>query len=208
VRGVFTATLSLTIREEQTMTPIKLSRFVSALQISVSALLVCGLQSYGQSLNTARTNVGTFVTFDVPGANLCTTPTSINSGGVITGGYAFSPFDVLHGFVRGRDGTIVTFDPQNTISGTFPVGINSQGEVTGNYSDASGFSHGFLRQNDGSILTFDPSGSVNTSPTAINEPGDITGWYFDSNLLAHGFLRAKDGTFTTFESPGSGTGRF
>jgi hypothetical protein len=150
----------------------------------------------------------TFITFDVPGANLGTIPTSISNGGVITGGYAFSPFDVPHGFVRGRDGTFVTFDPQNTSFGTFPVGINSEGEVTGQYSDTNGFYHGFLRQKDGFILTFDPLGSVNTSPVAINEPGEITGWYVDSNLLTHGFLRAKDGTLTTFDAPGTGSAPF
>src|SRR5262249_49649438 len=88
------------IREEQTMTPIKLSRFASAFQLSVAALLVCGSQTYAQRVVDPRhlpphlparpaltahpppvatgtpllEAVGTFITFDAPGG--CETPAS------------------------------------------------------------------------------------------------------------------------------------
>jgi hypothetical protein len=192
------------------MKPAKIFGFLTALEISVSALLVCGVPSYGQRLDvdTEQAKVGTFVTFDVPGADLGTFAVSINDRGVITGGYNQSPYYIPHGFVRSRDGTFVTFDPQNTIYGTFAAAINSEGEITGQYDDPITLNyHGFLRRADGSIVTFDPPGSINTTPTAINASGEIAGWYYDSNFYL-GFLRFKDGSLTTFEAPGSGTGGF
>jgi hypothetical protein len=194
------------------MKQAKIFGLLSARHISVSALLVCGLQSYGQrlELRMTQTTVGTFVSFDVPGATLGTAGVSINNGGVITGGYfTATPFEAIHGFVRARDGTFITFDPQSTMFGTWPVGLNDAGEITGQYGNPiTSNTSGFLRQADGSIVTFDPPGSVNTNPTAINQAGVITGWYVDSNLFLHGFLRAKDGSITTFDAPGVGTGRF
>ena len=93
------------------MTRAKFSRLSSALAISVPALILWGSQLWAQDQRTpmgvaARavaakaaaqrdatltppppTAVGTFVTFDVPGAVNGTSPASINNSGAIAGSY-------------------------------------------------------------------------------------------------------------------------
>jgi hypothetical protein len=53
--------------------------------------------------------VGSFTTFDVPGAVNGTFPSSINPAGAITGSYYDVNF-VGHGFLRAKNGTLVSFD--------------------------------------------------------------------------------------------------
>ncbi len=91
--------------------------------------LLCGLQVYAQQpdlgaaaaakaaareasshgASNASDPVGTFITFDAPGA-VDTFPSSINPAGAITGLIIDANF-VFHGFLRARDGVFTTFDP-------------------------------------------------------------------------------------------------
>ncbi|MGB7592659.1 MAG: hypothetical protein WBO19_15600 [Terriglobia bacterium] len=75
---------------------------------------------------------------------------SINTAGVITGGYEDAS-GVLHGFVRAADGTITPFEAPGAgtagtslFPGTAGVSINDLGDITGTYADASGVLHGFV----------------------------------------------------------------
>jgi len=223
------------------MKPTKLLRVTRALQIAVTALLVCGLPSYGQRLDprmardaaakaaTARgaratsaaltipppTAVGTFVTFDVPGAVNGTVPFAINNAGVVTGYYGDNIGSGFHGFVRAVDGAFVTFDVPGAVNATVPSAINAQGTVAGTYYDVNFNPHSFLRAPNGALTTFDPPGAVNGSmPSAITADGVILGVSnpfgvsnppFDSGP---GFMRDPSGTFTAITGPGSLTGQF
>jgi hypothetical protein len=142
----------------------------------------------------------TFVTFDVPGA-VETTPSGINPGGAIAGGYLDASF-LGHGFVRASDGTFTTFDPPGAV-GTVPVGIDPGGVIAGSYIDASFLDHGFLRDKHGTFTTFDVPDALTGTTTvyAINSSGTTMGVWFDSNFVEHGFLRARSGAFTTFDFP-------
>src|SRR5262245_11770974 len=161
------------------MRPKKLVRFVVTLPIIIA---VCGAPLYGRRLDShppfgvaaraaaatseaARTAiavqllppptaVGTFVTFDVPGAVNGTTPVRINNSGVITGGYGDNVGSGFHGFIRAADGSFVTFDVPGAVNATFPSAINDGGDTAGFYGDnvGSGF-HGFIRGADGSFVT-------------------------------------------------------
>ncbi len=172
------------------------------------------LQAHGQL--TARgakaaAQVGTFITFDVPGSTClprfirCTHPTAISAAGAITGYYA-DAIGAMHGFLRALGGSFTNIDPPGSTCPSFfsfcflPTAINSLGAITGNSFNSSS---GFLRAPNGTFTTFDPPGSLYTQPNAINEEGVITGYYVDANFLAHGFLRSRDGTFTTFDAPGA-----
>src|SRR3981081_1547817 len=150
--------------------------------------------------------VGSFTTFDVPGAVNGTFPSSINPAGAITGSYNDVNF-VGHGFLRDKDGTFITFDVPGAVNGTFPSSINPAGAITGSYGDANFVGHGFLRDKNGNFATFDaPPGSPNgILPSSINPAGAITGSYYDVNFVGHGFLRAKNGTLVSFDAPGAGT---
>ena len=198
--------------------------------LAVGLQLFYGLQSYAQQvdLDTAAAAkaaagrealthppakvsgpVGTFITFDVPGAVNGTFPTSINPAGAITG-YSLDVNSVGHGFLRDRNGTFITFDAPAAVNGTNPASINSAGAVTGYSFDANVVVHGFLRAKNGTITTFDAPGAgtgffQGTFPTSINPAGAITGYSLDVNSVGHGFLRAKNGTITTFDAPGAGT---
>ena len=159
------------------------------------------------------TAVGTFVTFDVPGAVNGTFPASINDGGVITGSYRNNVGSGSHGFLRAANGTFVTFDVPGAVNGTFPFGINNGGVVTGGYGDniGSGF-HGFVRAANGAFVTFDAPGAVDGTslfaPQAINAEGAVAGSYFDANFVGHSFLREPNGALTTFDPPGAVNGSF
>ena len=154
------------------------------------------------------TAVGTFVTFDVPGAVNGTFPAAINTGGVITGSYGDNSGSGSHGFVRTANGTFVTFDVPGAVNGTFPAAINTGGVIAGNYVDNLGFGyHGFVRAANGAFDTYDLPGYVFGSQ-AINAQGAVTGAYFDVNFLQHSFLRAPNGAVTTFDPPGAVNGSF
>jgi hypothetical protein len=235
-----------TNRKSKIMTPTWLFRFARALQISVAALLVCGLQSYGQQpqsygqrqdLRTPRgaearaaaakmaathadsiaqaltipppTAVGTFVTFDVPGAVNGTSPASINNGGDITGGYGDNIGSGSHGFIRTANGSFVTFDAPGGGFILGPSAINARGEVAGSYFDVNFIQHSFLRESNGALTTFDPPSAANGSfPSTITPDGVILGVYFDVNFNSLGFLRDRSGTFTEVNGPGGLTGQY
>jgi hypothetical protein len=155
--------------------------------------------------------VGTFVTFDAPGAVNGTNPASINSAAAITGSYLDANF-VGHAFLRARDGTVIPFDvPGGTSTGA--SSINPAGTITGGYvylNDPNFVGHGYLRTSNGSFATFDAPGAgtglfQGTGATSINPDGTITGNFLDTNDVFHGFLRDKNGTITTFDAPGACT---
>jgi hypothetical protein len=136
--------------------------------------------------------VGSFTTFDVPGAVNGTFPSSINPAGAITGSYYDVNF-VGHGFLRAKNGTLVSFDAPGagttdpSFPGTYAVSINPAGAIVGMYTDANSLSHGFVRASDGTFTTFDPPGKIAAfAPFAlaqtsyINPDGVITGAYFES----------------------------
>jgi hypothetical protein len=162
-------------------------------------------------------SVGTFTTFDVPGAGTGvlegTAGLSINAAGDIAGFYIVSP-NVAHGFVRAANGAITKFDAPDAGTsmnqGTFPVSINTAGDIAGVYFDSKNVYHGFVRAADGRITEFNAPGAGTgghrgTTPFSIDTAGDITGIYTDANALRHGFVRAASGKITTFDVPGAGT---
>jgi len=141
--------------------------------------------------------IGTFVTFDAPGAVNGTNPASINPAGAIAGSYVDAS-NVLHGYVRAPGGAITTFDAPGAgtglFQGTSPLSINAPGAIVGDTLDASNVYHGFLRARDGTITTFDAPGASTgsfegTIPFSNNPVGMITGYYTDSSGVFHGFLR-------------------
>jgi hypothetical protein len=225
-------------QEGANMTPTKVFRFACAVQISVAALLICGPQSYGQPVDPRTpldeatrpaaakalrmqpgavvpaftllppTAVGTFVTFDVPGAVNSTSPASINNGGDITGGYGDNIGSGSHGFIRTANGAFVKFDVPGAVGGTSPTGINNNGDTAGYYLDniGSGY-HGFIRAANGSFVTFDVPVYVFLS-SFINASGEVAGSSFDANFVQHSFLREPNGALTTFDPPGAVNGSF
>ena len=86
---------------------------------------------------TNTTNAGTFVTFDVPGANF-TLPEAINNSGAIAGVYQDAG-GLGRSFLRTSDGTITPFDPPGAVCNPsiFPgicnlsEGINPAGTIAG-----------------------------------------------------------------------------
>jgi hypothetical protein len=159
--------------------------------------------------------VGTFITFDAPGAGTGssqgTFPSSINPAGAITG-YDYDANFLGHGFLRSSNGTFTTFDVPGLTS-TFPSSISQAGAITGSYAynnDVNSVGHGFLRASNGTLITFDAPGAgtgilQGTYPSSINPEGRITGTYYDANNMAHGFLRDRNGTMITFDAPGACT---
>lgn len=152
--------------------------------------------------------VGTFTTFDAPGAGTAsyqgTSAYAINRAGVIVGTYSNSSGSF--GFVRSPGGSFVTlYAPDG--SGVTPFAINAAGVVTGYYGDVFG-THGFVRAIDGAMTIFDPPGALFTEPEGINAEGVIVGTYYDTNFAIHGFVRATNGAITTIDVPGAGTGSF
>jgi hypothetical protein len=150
--------------------------------------------------------VGTFITFDVPGAVNGLVLSAPSMAGAITGSYFDANF-VAHGFLRASNGIIATFDVPGAVNGTFAPGINPKGAITGFYFDVNSVAHGFLRTTNGAFTTFDVTGAVNgTFPQSINPEGAITGDYFlpiSGNPFGgnfRGFVRAPDGTFATFDA--------
>jgi hypothetical protein len=124
----------------------------------------------------ANAAVGTFTTFDAPGAVFGTFPTGINPAAAITGFYFDANFGG-HGFLRLSNGIITTFDAPGAV-GTFPDSISPAGAIAGTYNDANFAAHGFLRASNGTITTFDAPGagtgtgfSQGTNPLGITPGG-------------------------------------
>jgi hypothetical protein len=152
-------------------------------------------------------SIGTFTTFDYPGAGIAT-PCCINRVGDIAGYY----YDAngVHGFLRKADGSFISFDVPGAVVG-LTYAMNESGEIAGPYPDANNAIHGFLRNRDGSISTFDVPGAGSgplqgTWPLAIDREGAITGFYVDANGADHGFLRAPSGTLTKINVAGAAQG--
>ena len=160
---------------------------------------------------------GAVTVFDAPGAGTVkhegTFPSSINTGGVITG-MVSDANSVYHGFVRTAAGAITNFDAPGAKldldAGTIPMSINTAGTITGMYRDPNLVYHGFVRTTDGTIKSFDAPGAgtgyiQGTQPLSINTAGTITGYYRDANYVDHGFVRTAGGTISTIDAPGAGT---
>jgi hypothetical protein len=160
---------------------------------------------------------GAVTVFDAPGAGTAkhegTFPSSINTGGVITGMFSDTN-SVYHGFVGVAGGSITPFDAPGAKldldAGTIPMSINTAGTITGMYRDSNLVYHGFVRTADGAIKSFDAPGAGNgyiqgTRPLSINTAGTITGYYQDANYVHHGFVRTAAGTLSTIDAPGAGT---
>ncbi len=192
-------------------------------------LLVVATPSYGQEMETliahaaeakaaagreaqaqghiefpVAASVGTFTTFDVPGAGTGsgqgTSPVAINAAGLVTGSYSDTS-GVGHGFLRRPNGSIVTFDPPGS-TGTAPTAINAEGVIAGNYSDTAG-QHSFLRAKDGSFVIFNAPGSTSTVVEAINREGVIAGFFLGANNVVHGVFGSPGGALTKFSVPGA-----
>jgi hypothetical protein len=174
------------------------------------------------------------ITFDAPGAIPVgglfdgTFPSSINSGGTITGIYVDANI-LYHGFLRGPGGEFTTLDapgagtsvgtrfrafsalpPAAVNIKTHSISINDRGAVAGNYIDSRNVSHGFLHSPEGAFITLDVPGASSaagsfdgTFPSSINNSGTITGNFIDSRDLNHGFLRSPKGEFIVFDAPGA-----
>jgi hypothetical protein len=151
--------------------------------------------------------VGSFLTFDAPGASNSTRsgtfPTAISASGVITGTYDDAN-SLSHAFLRTASGRFVTFDVPGA-TGISPLGVNNEGAVTGVYFDNVGSGlHSFLRTPQGTIVTFDPPAATSGSGGSdVNPEGTIVGFYLDASFLSHGFLRTRSGRFVTIDAPGA-----
>jgi uncharacterized membrane protein len=149
---------------------------------------------------------GTFIAFDVPGAN-STSASSINAEGSVVG-YYFEPSGAACGFLRNPGGSITTLDIPGAIQ-SFAQAINDFGAITGSYTDTNSNNHGFLllRKLLGGgcrVVTFDAPNAANQGaiyPIAINNAGTVVGAY--SDYAQHGFVYEVSGKFTTFDPPGS-----
>jgi hypothetical protein len=138
------------------------------------------------------------VLFTVPDAK-DTSPTAMNSAGVIVGYYSPSgPANVWNGFVRDVGGTITRFEVAGAAS-TYVSSVNNAGTISGSYRDSAGNYHGYLRDARGKFTLFDVPGATSTVAGAINDLGEVIGSYAPQN---RGFLRHADGIFTVFEIPG------
>jgi hypothetical protein len=149
------------------------------LDAAARAKAAAGREAHNHAPASVLAPVGTFTTFDVPGAVNGTSPSSINPAGAITGTYYDVNF-VGHGFLRARNGTFATFDaPGAALIGTIPSGINPEGAITGTYYDVNFVGHGFLRTTNGTLTTFDApgAGTTGSSPgtyaVGINPEGVI-----------------------------------
>jgi hypothetical protein len=149
------------------------------------------------TIGFVRTASGALTQFAVPdGSN--TIPTSINTGGAITGTY-INTYGISAGFVRSPSGTLTTFSgPAENLGqnpGTHPTGIDKTGLIVGYYYDTSyGRIRGFVEAPNGSFAAFDAPGAGygmtrGTYAYGINDSGAITGYYVDSDNNYHGFLR-------------------
>jgi hypothetical protein len=183
------------------------------LKAAVAAKAAAGQEARAHTTPDAANSVGTFISFDVPGAGTGFTqgtyPFSINPAGTISGVFIDANF-LYHGFLRASNGTITKFDVAGAVGGlSAPWVINPAGTITGGYIDANVGVHGFVRASNGTITTFDAPGAgtffQGTQPFAINPAGTITGSFVDANSVSHGFVRDPNGLITTFDAPGACT---
>ena len=183
------------------------------LKVAAAAKAAAGREALSHAPANFPRPVGTFITFDAPGAGTGffqgTFPSSISPAGAITGFY-LDANSLGHGFLRASNGTFTTFDIPGAVNGIFPSSISPAGAITGYSVDVNLVGHGFLRATNGTLSPFDAPGAGTTPDffqgtfaVGINPGGTIAGMYTDANNGAHGFLRASDGTFTTFDPPGS-----
>ena len=177
-----------------------------------------------------RTKDGTLKTFDAPGAAkagwlarftadgkgpslLGTAGISINTAGVITGGY-IDTSAVAHGFVRAANGTITTFDAPGagtgTLQGTAGISINTAGVITGTYFDANGVAHGFVRllpKTTTTTLTSSPNPSIYGQSVTLKAEvmstlgtppdGETVAFMEGATVLGTGTLNSGSASFST-----------
>lgn len=130
-----------------------------------------------------RMTDGTFITFDVPGIQLLTSPTDINDLGEITGFYENDLSNDDFGvFLRKTDGSILKFNvPNEGLDTVFK--INNDGVILGNYFTINGprLHAGFTREPSGEIREWKhPATDANyTRINDINEAGMVVGEYLD-----------------------------
>jgi hypothetical protein len=183
------------------MTRMKPFRFASALQISVSALLVCGSQSYGQHLVDPRTDPR--IAARAARARLAQDPRPAAATPLPKAAGTFIAFDA---------GACQT--PGSFPGCTDPVAINNAGEILGYSVDANGIPHGFLGDSRGTFTIFDVPGAVAYSlvftegppGSSLNPAGEAAGGYYDANGNQHGFVRDNHGAITAFDAPGAVNG--
>jgi len=190
---------------------------ISILFLMLFTLLASAV--HAQAIPDAKTP--TYTEFSAAGAGTGayqgTACTSINSKGIITGGYIFGN-NVTGGFVRAAASpfTITEFGAPDAGTGknqgTFPFSINTAGTIAGMYSDDVTAYRGFVRAaaSPFTITDFDApcagtAGHRGSIPLSINTAGTITGMCKDSNDVHHGFVRTSKGVFTDFDVPGAGT---
>lgn len=157
--------------------------------------------------------IGTFASFDVPGAGTSssqgTFPSAINPEGAVTGSFVDAN-SAYHGFLRAGSGAITAFDVpgagSGAFQGTFPSGINPEGAISGSFVDANSVYHEFLRTGSGAITAFDVPGALFFLTSSINATGATAGTYFDANFVPHAFLRTSSGAISTFDAPGAVNG--
>ena len=133
-----------------------------------------------------------YTTVDVVGAYE-TTPSGINTAGVIVGKYHDTSYQ-LHGFKMVR-GVMTTLDVANAtvpapLPGTTEVnGINRSGAIVGDYLDTAYTFDGFVSRAT-SFSPFTYPKAVVTFPKAISDKGEIVGIEYDGGSTFHGFAIA------------------
>src|SRR5262249_32555030 len=86
---------------------------------AVAAKIAAGQEARAHMTPDAANPVGTFISFDVPGAVNGTYPYSIDPAGTIYG-ISFDANFIGHGFVRASNGTITTFAVPGAVNGLSP----------------------------------------------------------------------------------------
>jgi len=152
--------------------------------------------------------VGTFVSFDFPGAGL-TRATDVNNAGVVVGFY--NDHTVIHGFMLNQD-VFTPIDFPGAVL-TMVFGINDGGQMVGRFQSDVGVDHGFVLSN-GIFRQIDFPGSISSQCHGINKKGQIVGRYFNVENSGqgggsglgheHGFLLTADG-FTSVDFPNADT---
>jgi len=192
-------------------------------RISVLFLLSTLFASAAHAQAIGDATSPTYTEFSASGAGTGTYQgtvcTSINSKGVITGGYSFGS-NVTGGFVRAATSpfTITEFSAPDAGTGknqgTFPFSVNTAGTIAGMYSDDVTAYRGFVRAATSpfTITEYDApcagtTGHRGSVPLSINTAGTITGVCKDSGDVHHGFVRSAKTPFTItdFDVPAAGT---
>ncbi len=174
-----------------------------------SAITAASIAASAQSpLAVHPGSVGTFLTFDAPGAGTGyqqgTIPVTLNRKGAVTGRYIDS-HNVYHGFVITLSGSVVTFDAPGAGTGnqqgTLPYGISPNGTIVGFLFDSKNVRHGFLcaPMRDHTCTVID------TPLHNINASGEASGFFDDANNVRHGVFRSPQGEITLFDMRGAGT---